>query len=149
MEEKVKGLTNAMEEGIRKVIDARAAVEATETALKEIHGNVAAGGGTVAPTQSTLGASQFRKGRKRRHREYVDEDDEEEDDEEEEDEDDEEGGSQVVGSGPTVLLKKKLKQHEENYENLPLRTRYDSHFVPTSLRSCSSSERTKSCPPLS
>ena len=141
----MKGLTDAMEEGIRKVIDARAAVEATETALKEIRGNVAAGGGTAALTQSTLGASQFRKGRKRRRREDVDDDDEEED--EEEDEQDEEGDSQVGGSGPTVLLKRKLKQHEENYENLPLRTRYDTRHSPTSLRSCSSSERTKSCPP--
>ena len=116
MREKVQDLTAKMEEGVRRIIDAQATVEAMETALAEVHSNVVAGGGAVAPTQSTLGASQFRPRRRRRGGEIDEEDSEFEDE-----------GSQrgdQENAGPSGLLKRKLEEHATKYENLSLRTRY-------------------------
>ncbi|MCJ1477795.1 hypothetical protein MMC13_006468 [Lambiella insularis] len=106
MRSQVEGMTGVMEEGVRAVIDAQAHVEAVEAALGEVHGNVVAGGGMVAPTQSTLGASQFRQRRR-----GVESDSEEEG---------EEGQENV---GPVGLLKKKLDEHDAQYGSLSLRNR--------------------------
>lgn len=115
MQQRVQTLTDGMEEGIRNIIDARAAVEATEEALSEIHANIAADGGAVAPTQSTLGASQFRQRRRRRGGDL-------DDDSEEDEETNQSQGAE--NTGPGRLLKRKLQEHEARYSSLPLRARY-------------------------
>lgn len=111
MQRAVEAMTGQMEEGVRVVIDAQARVEAVEAALGEVHGNVVAGAGVVAPTQSTLGASQFRQ--QRRHG-VVGSDSEDEGEEEE-------GGKENIG--PAGLLKRKLAEHEGRYGDLSLRHR--------------------------
>jgi len=69
-------MTDRLEAKVRDVIDASAEVEGVERALGELDANVTAGRGALAPTQSTLGASQFRETRRRRG--AVDEDEDEE-----------------------------------------------------------------------
>ena len=59
-------LTGRLESGVRKVIDGKFEVENFEKALKELETNVANNRGAIAPTQSTLGASQFRSNQRRR-----------------------------------------------------------------------------------
>ena len=115
--ERVDLQTGKIEEGVRGLIDAQVSVEAVEAALAEVHGNVVAGGGLVAPTQSTLGASQFRQAKRRtvrRRNVDVSEDDESENEESME-------GENV---GVAAALKSKMEEHEGSYQNLSLRTRY-------------------------
>ncbi|MCJ1417381.1 hypothetical protein MMC32_003724 [Xylographa parallela] len=114
MKAEVQDLTAKMEQKVRATIDAEAHVQAVEDGLGEVHGNVVAGGGIIAPTQSTLGASQFRQRRR-----VVGSDSEEEDDV------NSDGGQENVG--PTGLLKRKLEEHDTRYEGLTLRTRYAQH----------------------
>ena len=101
-------LTAKIEEGVRAGVDAQAKVEATEAALKEVYENAARGGGAVAPTQSTLGASQFRGTRRNL------------DDEEEEDE---EGTSHQTSQGLMGAIKKKVSEHETSYTALSMAER--------------------------
>ncbi|KAI9878598.1 MAG: hypothetical protein M1830_000458 [Pleopsidium flavum] len=117
MRERVGGMTDKMEEGVRRIIDAKAAVDGVENALVEVAGNVARGNGAVAATQSTLGASQFRQGRRRRG---GGQDDDEGSDFE--DEPSQEDGQENVG--PTQALQKKLEDQNLRYDRLPLRNRY-------------------------
>ncbi|MCJ1436000.1 hypothetical protein MMC27_005378 [Xylographa pallens] len=114
MKAEVQDLTTKMEQKVRETIDAEAHVQAVEEVLGEVQGNVVAGGGIIAPTQSTLGASQFRQRRR-----AVGSDSEEEDDATSD------GGQEHVG--PTGLLKRKLEEHDTRYEGLTLRTRYAQH----------------------
>ena len=126
MRDQVDKLTEKMEAGIRQIIDAQAAVEATENALKEVHYNVVAGGGVIAPTQSTLGASQFRQRRQRRDADADDGDS-----------DFDEHASQIGGSenaGSSGLLKRKLDDHNRLYANLSLRNRYVSFALSFTLQ---------------
>ena len=115
--EKVENLTEKMEEGLRKIIDSQATVNATETALLELHSNIAAGGGAVVPTQSTLGASQFRRRQQRRGGADIDEVDSDFEDEDT-------GKSSHETAGPSGLLKRKLEEHATRYDNLSLGARY-------------------------
>ncbi|MCJ1357899.1 MAG: hypothetical protein MMC33_007895 [Icmadophila ericetorum] len=112
MKQKVEELTRNIEAGVRSLIDAQATIEGVEKALGEIQHNVAAGGGVAAPTQTTLGASQFRLQTRNRP---VNSDDEEEE------------GTQVAIVGPVNMLKRKLAEHEAHYGQLPLRNRYATH----------------------
>lgn len=116
MRETVDGMTEKMEEGVRRMIDAKAAVDGVENALVEVAGNVARGNGAVAATQSTLGASQFRQGRRRRGGGHNDDEGSEF-----EDEPSQEDGQENVG--PTQVLQKKLEDHRMRYNTLPLRNR--------------------------
>ena len=116
---KADELTTKIEEGVRAGIDAQAKVEATEVALKDVYGNAARGGGFVAPTQSTLGASQFRGTRR--------------DLDDEEDEDDE-GTSGQNGQGLTGAVRKRIDEHETNYAALSMAERYGLELEPTSNR---------------
>ena len=93
-------LTVRIEEGVRASIDAQAKVEATEAALKEVYENASRGGGIVAPTQSTLGASQFRGTRR-------DLDDDEEDD-------------GTDRQGLTGAVKTKIDDRQTRYTNLSM-----------------------------
>ena len=119
MRVRVEEITSNLEKGVREIIDARATVEATEKALLEVHSNIVSGGGTVAPTQSTLGAGQFRS---RRHPRAGSIDD---------DSEDETNQAQAQDpshpQGPSSLLKQKLQDHESSYKNLSLRIRYANH----------------------
>ena len=111
----VDDLTERMEVSVRKIIDAQAAVEGAETALKEVGQNVAAGGGALAPTQSTLGASQFRQRRRRRGVD-LDEDDSDFDD----------AASQAENqenAGISGLLSRKIAEQRSRYDNLTMRDR--------------------------
>ena len=63
---KTDDTTDRLEESVRRIIDAGAEVEGMERALRELQDNIANGGGRVAPTQSTLGASYNRPARRRR-----------------------------------------------------------------------------------
>ena len=112
MRENVDGMTSRVEEGVRKVIDARAIVAGVESALKELDTNVAAGNGAIAPTQSTLGASQFRQRRR------IQEDDDSEDE-----------SSQEVVIGPTTVLKRKITEQQAEYEGLSMRDRCVPYFL--------------------
>lgn len=56
-------LTGGLEAGVRRVIDAKFEVASFEKALRDLETNVASNRGAIAPTQSTLGASQFRRRR--------------------------------------------------------------------------------------
>ena len=68
------GLTVRLESGVRKIVDTKFEVHNVEKALKELETNVANNRGAIAPTQSTLGASQFRSNRRRRGGDVDDED---------------------------------------------------------------------------
>ena len=73
-------LTSRLESGVRRIIDTKFEVHNVEKALKELETNVANNRGAIAPTQSTLGASQFRSSRRRRGGDVDDEDSENGDD---------------------------------------------------------------------
>ena len=109
MERTVDGLTVEIEGVVRRLIDTRARVDAREKVLGEVVAGVGdgLGGGGGRGTQSTLGASQFRKGV-------------------EEDEDEEEGeGGEGSGPGPgpgvPELFKEKLGQWEGQYGAMGMR----------------------------
>ena len=100
---KVDGLTTEIEEMVRELIDARGRVDAREKALSEVTARVGngLGGGTAGGgTQSTLGASQLRKG-----------DGEREDEEEE----------NHAEPGVPALLKEKMDRWEGNYGAMSMR----------------------------
>ena len=100
-------LTNRLESGVRKVIDAKFQVHSVENALKELETNVANNKGAVAPTQSTLGASQFRSNRRRSLGNGSDEESEFEDD------------TQDSGENESALkfVKRKIQDTNTKYEN--------------------------------
>ena len=124
MQDEVEGMTNRMEQSVRMIVDASAAVEGVETALRELDTNISAGGGAVAPTQSTLGASQF----KQKKRKPADEPDDNEDEDGDEDEDEQSEGeaapSQVLGDGLAVLWKKRIAENQFTYEEISMHDRY-------------------------
>jgi len=132
MRGEVEGMTAKMEESVRGVLDTKARVEGTESALVEVAANVVAGNGTAAAgvggTQSTLGASQFRQGGKGRRggRGRAVDDEEEEEGSEFEEEPSTQGENGQENVGPSQLLRKKMEEHTVRYDGLPLRTRYVS-----------------------
>ena len=116
MKRNATDVTSRIEESVRRIIDARVEVDGAESALKELDSNISAGRGTLAPTQSTLGASQYKQKRRRRGLESDDEDDEEAGDEI--------APSQVLGDGPVVWWKKKIAEKRARYEGLSMRSRF-------------------------
>ena len=108
-------MTSRIEQSVRMIINSKHTVEEVETSLKELDANITAGKGAVAPTQSTLGASQLRQNRRKRGMET---------DEEEADESADETASQAVGDGPALLLKKKIAAHNSAYEESSMQERY-------------------------
>lgn len=105
----VDEMTGSLEESVRKMIDAKAAVEGIELALRDISANVASGGGAVVPTQSTLGASQFRQSKRQR-----------DPDSDGEDSDDQDSNQ----THPMGLLKRKMTEYNSNYQNLSMRHKF-------------------------
>ncbi len=115
MRVQVAEMTQDLEQRIRKIVDAKAAVEAAATALKELDTNLSNGRGTIAPTQSTLGASQLRDKRRRANVDLSDDEDEGEN----------EGEDEITGStGPLGVLKRKMTDFQSEYENSSMRHRY-------------------------
>ena len=110
MKSTVEEMTTWLEEGIRKIIDAKAAVENIQGALKELHTNVVSSQGAAPASQTTLGASQ--PGQKRR-RQTMDTNDD--------DSNVEEALTQVQ---PFGLLKQKIIEFSSEYENLSLQNKY-------------------------
>ncbi len=100
-------LTGRLESGTRKIIDGKFEVEGFEKALKELETNVANNRGAIAPTQSTLGASQFRSTRRRRGGNADDEDSEMEDDSQ----------SAEENSGAVDFIKRKMTEQSSAYQN--------------------------------
>lgn len=102
--QKTENLTGRLEGSIRKMIDARAEVEGFEHALKELQENVVEGRGHLAPTQSTLGASQFQQNR-RAQRAGMDSDSESDDD--------------AAGENGSAidLMKRKIAEQKAAYQN--------------------------------
>ena len=100
-------LTGRLESGVRKVIDAKVEVHNVEKALKELEANVANNRGAIAPTQSTLGASQFRSNRRRRVGDVSDDDSENGED------------TQLAGDneGAWYFIKRKVAEQRATYEN--------------------------------
>ena len=117
MRRTVEEMVSRMERSVRMIIDARVVLEGAEAALKELDSNITAGRGAVAPTQSTLGASQFRRKRELRGAESDDEDEES---------DDEAFQSQDIGDGPLISWKKKTAENISIYKRLSKRNRYVS-----------------------
>ena len=111
--EQTDELTGRLESGVRKIIDAKFEVEGVEKALKELESNVANNRGAIAPTQSTLGASQFRSDRRRRGRDPDDEDSEFED------------GTQSAGEngGAMDFVKRRIAEQKSAYENETMSSR--------------------------
>ena len=99
-------LTGKLESGVRKVIDAKFEVHNVEKALKELEANVAINRGAIAPTQSTLGASQFRSSRRRRGEDVSD--------------DDGENGYNTQSAGDNegawYFIKRKVAEQRETYQ---------------------------------
>lgn len=120
-----KELTSMMEEAVRGVVDSKAYVEGLETALRELDTNVRDGNGRLAPTQSTLGASQFR-GQKRRRRIADGEDDP----------DDDEPTQTTQQEGPTSFLQRKLETSSTEYERLSQKDKYASNNDYIGFRKC-------------
>ena len=117
-------ITSKLETSIRMNIDSSTEVENVERALKELQENILDGRGRVVPTQSTLGASQFRS-RHGRRRQGADDD---------EVMSDSEGGSfdgeteNIVGA-----LKQKIADQHSSYEKLSMKQRYVPQKVQTVL----------------
>ena len=99
-------LTVKLESGVRKIIDAKVEVHNVEKALKELEANVANNRGAIAPTQSTLGASQFRSSRRRRGEDVSDDDGENR------------GYTQSAGDheGAWYFIKRKVAEQREAYQ---------------------------------
>ena len=105
--EQTDELTARLETGVRKIIDAKVQVQGVEKALKELESNVANNRGAIAPTQSTLGASQFRSNRRRRGGDADDEDDEFDDD------------AQSAGENGSAVdfVKRNIEEQNSAYQN--------------------------------
>ena len=104
--ERTDELTGRLESGVRKIIDAKFEVEGVEKALRELETNVANNRGAIAPTQSTLGASQFRNRRGRGGNA---------DDEDGEFEDDTQSGGE--NGSAMDFIKRKMREQKSTYEN--------------------------------
>ena len=106
----VDEMTSSLEQSLRKAIDAKVVLDRVEVALREISANISSGAGAVVPTQSTLGASQFRQRKRQR-----DADSEGEDSNDQED---------ANPAHPLGLIKRKMMEHNSNYENLSMRDKF-------------------------
>ena len=107
MREATDDMTRRLETGVRRVIDAGEEIQVIEEVLQELNANILAG--RNAPTQSSLGASQF--GHKWR-RDGIDSD---------------EGGDEEMEEGAVDLMKKKIGQHRAVYSASTMAERYASH----------------------
>lgn len=108
-------VTGKLETGIRMIIDSNAEVGHVERALKELQENVTEGRGSILPTQSTLGASQFRSRNGRRRREA------DVDEATSDLEDDTFDGETENALG---MLKQKIADQHSSYKKLSMAQRY-------------------------
>lgn len=135
MKGEVDAITTKLDEGVRKIIDARVGVESLETALAEVATNVAQGNGTAAAKRAMHGGSQRRRGGARAGRRVGEDDDEgsmyeeeEEGDEGDDDDEEQEGGHNLENAdeniGPAQQLQKKVEDQKLRYESTSLQQRY-------------------------
>lgn len=108
MHDKVEEMTVDLELRVRKIVDARAAVENVTMVLKELDANLTNGQGAIMPTQSTLGASQLREKRRRVNVDLSD---------------DEAGDEDTGPTAPLGVFKQKVDIFHSEYENSSLRHR--------------------------
>lgn len=108
MRENVAELTAELEQRVRKIIDARAAVENVTSVLRELDTNLSNGQGVIAPTQSTLGASQLREKRRRPNVNLSDEEDD---------------GEESNSMGPLGVFRQKIESFHTEYEGSSMRHR--------------------------
>lgn len=111
MRQRTNDMTQSLEGSVRKIIDASEELAGVERALKELDSNVTAGRGVLAPTQSTLGTSQFRQNQRRR---VADPDDEDSDVEEE---------PPTDGENALESLKKRIGKHRAAQQALSMADR--------------------------
>ena len=116
MKQDTNELTAALDQKARDVIDAGVEIQGVEKALRELDANVTANRGLLAPTQSTLGASQFRTPKRRRL-----------EDADQVDEDDVEDSQAPQGGSAVELFKTKLAEHQDEYHVESLSARYAQH----------------------
>lgn len=107
MRDNVAELTADLEQRVRKIVDAKAAVENVTMVLRELDTNLSNGQGVIAPTQSTLGASQLREKRPRPNVDLSDEDEDEE----------------PISVGPLGVFRQKIDNFRSEYENSSMRHR--------------------------
>ena len=112
-------VTGKLEESVRMIIDTSAEVEGFERALKELQESVAEGGGRIMPTQSTLGASQYRSNQDRKRQEV---------DVEVDDSDNDLNHDTTLPVGEnesaTGSLKRKLVEYKSEYDAMSMSSRY-------------------------
>ena len=117
MQQETHEMTDILEEKVRHIIDAEVEVEVVERALRELEANASMNRGILAPTQSTLGASQFRGPKRRR---LGTEDDNAEEGEES-------SSAAIESDGALDLLKHKIADYRAVYHDQSLTERYASH----------------------
>ena len=107
--QRTEEMTEKLEGRVRIIIDSSAEADNVDRALKELQENIVDGRGRIIPTQSTLGASQFRQERVRRRQGA--------------DLDDEEGEEEVETDSPMDVLKRKIADKHLEYEALSMAQR--------------------------
>ena len=108
-------MTETLEQRVRNIIDAKAEVLNIETALKELDENATNNRGFIAPTQSTIGASQFRGSKRRRQGGGG------------ENEDENETQKPSESAGLLGTLQRKIAEHTSEYQTSSLAQRYAAH----------------------
>ena len=116
LQQDTEEMTLKLDQKVRDIIDAGMEIEGVQNALRELDENSAANRGNVLPTQSTLGASQFR-GPKRARNTEADEDEDDMDDSQ----------LPVQGDGAVALFKRKMVEHNNAYQAESMTRRYATH----------------------
>ena len=96
------------------IIDSSAEVENVERALQELQENITEGRGRTVPTQSTLGASQYRQTRARRQQDL---------DSDEENESEDTQGPSGDDESAIGLLKRKVADKHSAYQAMSMAQR--------------------------
>ena len=123
----VEDMSLKLDEGVRKLIDGKAGVEARENALRQLEANIAAGGGVIAPTQSTLGASQARSRQRMPGGFNADGEERPTTTKTEKDFGSTQQPAPTIGDPPSKTLKRKLDHATQEYSNLSLQNKYAHH----------------------
>ena len=109
MREFTKEMTGKLDQRLRDMLDARIEVSNTERVLQDLEANVVSNRGQIAPTQSTLGASQMRS--TNRHRGGGDDDDDDD----------------LASAGLYNTMQQKLRNGRNEYQASSLAERYSAH----------------------
>ena len=116
LQQDTEDVTSKLDQKVRDIIDTGMEIDGVQNALKELDENVAANRGNLLPTQSTLGASQFR-GPKTTRSTEVDGDESGLD----------ESQLAVQGDGAIAMFKRKIVEHNNAYQAESMTKRYATH----------------------